>query len=303
MDLSFVIHRSNVNAWECDENGHLNVRYFIGKNYQGLVHLLAEVGLTPTCVQRYAVLRARLASQHVRFHLEARLALPITIHGAVVAHNGASIELYSELRHTVNDTLYTSFNSEIEIVDLKDGQRRSVEIDDWGSGFELPKHGRIRSLPPGDVPVAALADALAMGYMETGRGTVLTEECDPHGRMEIYQYSGRMSDCIANFSAMTQSDEEFSRRGSGELGSAVIESRVDYDGELHVGDRFAVVSGLRSFTTKTQRLSHLMFDLDTGQLVAHNQGIAVALDLKTRRAVPFSEDRKARMLDRQLRVG
>ncbi|HJP36319.1 MAG TPA: acyl-ACP thioesterase, partial [Gammaproteobacteria bacterium] len=273
-NLPFIIHRSNVNAWECDENGHLNARYFIAKNCQGLAHLLAEIGLTPRVLANLGV-RVRLVSQHVRFHREALLSLPVTIRGAVLAHDGARFNFYSELCHTANGTLYTSFNSEVEVLDEKNDRLRDVDVADWGGAFDPPAHGRVRSLPPGDTPVASLGEALEMGYAETGRGTVMPEECDAHGRMSMYQYAGRASDSIANFMSMMQSEEEFNRRGRGELGGAVIEYRLDYYADLRDGDRFVIVSGLRSFTAKTKRLSHLIFDIETGRVVAHSQGIAV----------------------------
>ncbi|MDA0822874.1 MAG: thioesterase family protein, partial [Proteobacteria bacterium] len=126
------------------------------------------------------------------------------------------------------------------------------------------------------------------------------EECTRGGDMEVHQYTGRISDAIPNLMASMQSNEEFALRSSGELGGAVVEIRIDYYNPLTVGSRFVILSGLRSFTQKTMRLSHLVFDLDRDRLVLHSQGIGVALDLKTRRAAAFSDDRIDRMHKRQL---
>lgn len=294
-----IIHRSNVNAWQCDENGHLNVRYYIGKNHQGLPHLLAETGLTPR-ILRDSNVRPRLVDQHARFHREARLAMPLTVYGAIAASDGARVTAYCELRHSTNDMLYSTFNSQIDLVDRESGEVRCLDVDVRQSGFEVPEHGNIRSLHLEDAPAASVTEALELGYFESGRGTVMAEECDRDGRMEIYQYAGRVADAIPYFLSVMQSEKEFGLRAAGKLGGAVIENRVEYCRELQAGDRFVILSGSHSFATKTQRLSHLIFDLESGRLAAHIQGIAVALDLETRKAVPFSEERRARMRAHQI---
>lgn len=298
--LPYIVHRSSVNAWECDENGHLNVRHFIGKNYQGLVHLLAEIGLNQRLLRERGWGTA-IASQHIRFHREARMAMPITIRGQLVAQHGSRLVVYTELRHSRDDTLFTSFNSEIDIVDSKNRQPSDFDLPLDDPGFQVPRHGAARSLHAEKIPVTSVKQAHTMGYLESGRGTVMAEECDANGAMEFYQYGARIADAIPNFMSTVQSDAEFALRGSGELGGAVIESRADYYSVLSRNSRFVILSGVRSFTAKTKRLSHLIFDLDTELPVLHSQGIAVALDLKTRRAVPFSADRIERMQARQLK--
>ncbi len=299
--LPYTIHRSSVNAWECDDNGHLNVRHFIGKNYQGLIHLLAEIGLTQQTLRAHGW-RMQIASQHIRFHREARMAMPIAIYGQLVAQRHSRLVLYTELRHSQMDTLFTSFNSEIDIVDVDNEQAGSFDFPLDDSGFQVPEHGAVRSLHAEEIPAMSVSEALAMGYEESGRGTVMAEECDPDGAMEFYQYGARVADAIPNFMSTIQSEAEFALRGAGELGGAVIESRADYYSTLSRNSRFVILSGVRSFAAKTKRLSHLIFDLDTGLPVTHSQGIAVALDLRTRRAVPFSEDRIERMQARLLKA-
>jgi acyl-CoA thioester hydrolase len=298
-DLPFVIHQSGSNAWDCDENGHLNVRYYFAKTYQGLIHLLAELGLTRN---RLDSLNAKpvLVDQHVRLHKEVRLAVPVTIRGALVSQAGSRVTLYAEIRHSFEETLFATATSDFEITDRTSGEPIDVDTIRSITNFELPPEGMVKSLGPEDKPIFSAAQARDIGYIETARGTVMGEECNREGDMEAYQYTGRISDAIPNLMASMQSSEEFALRSSGELGGAVVEIRVDYYNPLTVGSRFVILSGLRSFTQKIMRLSHLVFDLDGDRLVLHSQGIAVALDLKTRRAVAFSDDRIERMHKRQL---
>ncbi|MDA0824713.1 MAG: thioesterase family protein, partial [Proteobacteria bacterium] len=144
-DLPFVIHRSGFNAWDCDENGHLNVRYYFAKTYQGLIHLLAELGLTQ---KRLDSLNAKpvLVNQHVRLHKEVRLAVPVAIRGALVSQAGSRITLYSEIRHSFEETLFTTATSDFEIINRTTEQPLEVEIIWPEHDFQLPSEGMIKSL-------------------------------------------------------------------------------------------------------------------------------------------------------------
>jgi acyl-CoA thioester hydrolase len=301
IELPYLIHRSAVNKWECDENGHLNVRYFFAKTHQGLTHLLAELGLTKA-VLNSSNAKAKIANQHVRLHREILQGVPVTIRGGLISHDDAKLVLYSEIRHTQDDTLFTTVTTSLHIVDVDTGALRGLEIGAAVNAIDVPEVGMIRSLQPESEPDTSVAMAATLGYLETARGTVMAEECDQTEEMENYQYAGHIADAIPNFMSTIQSVEELALRSAGELGGAVIEIRVDYYAPLAPGKRFVILSGLRSFTVKTMRMSHLFFDLDTDRLVLHSQGIAVALDLKARRAVPFTDDRIARMTTRQLRL-
>lgn len=291
-----VIHRSNVNAWDCDENGHLNVRYYISKNAQGLTHLLADLGLSPPRLAELE-LRPRLIVQHVRYHREARVAAPLVGTGRFVGVDGNRLMLYSELLNSMDATLYTTFNSELEFVDVN-GDRVPPPLGRDCIAGVPPEHGAVRSLPATAKPGLPLAQALAAGYVETGRGTVMADECDRAGRLEPYQYAARIADGIPNLMSTLQTPDEFALRAEGELGGAVIESRAAYHQELCAGERFVLLSGLRSFAAKTMHLSHLLFNLETNALAFSSEGIGVALDLRSRRAVPFAAERQALMRER-----
>ena len=41
----FACYRGCTNVWECDEMGHMNVRFYLGKAHQGLQQFGAFIGL------------------------------------------------------------------------------------------------------------------------------------------------------------------------------------------------------------------------------------------------------------------
>jgi acyl-CoA thioester hydrolase len=44
-DLPLDLYRGSVNAWECDENLHMNVRFFASRAMEGLAFLAAAIGM------------------------------------------------------------------------------------------------------------------------------------------------------------------------------------------------------------------------------------------------------------------
>ena len=59
-------YRGSVNAWECDENDHLNVRFYLAKTNQGLPFALDAIGLPAAALARIDA-HPRIRAQHVRF--------------------------------------------------------------------------------------------------------------------------------------------------------------------------------------------------------------------------------------------
>src|SRR5919206_3277462 len=91
----FVTHRGSVNAWECDENDHLNVRYHVAKLNEGLPFVLDQLGHGRPALARMGA-RARVLGQHVRFLAEARMATPLTVAAGIAARSPRSLAVYSE---------------------------------------------------------------------------------------------------------------------------------------------------------------------------------------------------------------
>ena len=85
-------YRGSVNAWECDENDHLNVRFFLAKVDQGLPFTLDALGLRAAMQEQKA--RPRIRAQHVRFLREARLATPLTAWAGLATSASQGQSLY-----------------------------------------------------------------------------------------------------------------------------------------------------------------------------------------------------------------
>jgi len=291
-------YRGSVNAWECDENSHLNVRFLLAKVDQGLPFALDALGLRPA---EHGAL-PRIRSQHVRFLREARLAAPLTAYAGLAASNDNVLTFYSELRHSRTEEVMAAVLTEVELVGA-DGTRRRVALPRDAVTCEVPEHGLPRGIGPGAAKLRPeQGSAAELGFVEIGRGCISPWECDLQGELEPFQYVGRISDSVVNLMAHFQTDEELSRRSRGEEGGALVELRIVHHAPLRKGDLFTIESGIAAVGRKTQHIVHLFFDGRTGACVATAEGIAVAMDLKTRRAVELPEERRRRIEARLLRL-
>ncbi len=285
-------YRGSVNAWECDENAHLNVRFFLAKVDQGLPFALHALGLREQ--------RPRIRAQHVRFLREARLATPLTAWTGLAA--GPGLTLYSELRHSRTEEVMAAVLTEVDFL-AADGTPHVPSLPAGAARCEVPEHGAPRGIGAGAASLRPERGAVAeLGFVEIGRGSVAPWECDLHGELESFQYVGRISDSVVNLMAQFQTDEELSRRSRGEEGGALVELRIVHHAPLREGDLFTIQSGIAAVGRKTQHIVHLVFDERSRACVASAEGIAVAMDLKTRRALELPEERRQRIEARLLRL-
>jgi acyl-CoA thioester hydrolase len=287
-------YRGCVNAWECDENDHLNVRFYVAKANQGLPFVLDAIGMSPAVLEKAAA-RPRIRAQHVRFLKESRPATPLTVEAGLAAEHGHRLTLYSEVRHTLTGEVSATLLTELEFTGV-DGASRPVSPSRNAPRCTVPEHGSPRGIDVAPEPLRPAYDSIAeMRFVEIGRGAVAPWECDSAGEMELFQYVGRMSDSVVNLLARFQTEEELSRRSVGIEGGALVELRVAFHAPLRTGSLFTIHSGIAAAGRKTQHFVHLFFDEVSRACVATAQGVAVAMDLKTRKAIVLPEARRRRI--------
>ena len=287
-------YRGCVNAWECDENDHLNVRFYLAKANQGLPFVLEAIGLKPAALEKTGA-RPRIRVQHVRFLKESRPATPLTIEAGLAAEEGHRLTIYSEVRHSLNGDVLATLLTELEFVS-GDGAPWPVSPSRDAPRCTVPEHGSPRGIAPAREALRPSRETIAeMGFVEIGRGAVASSECDPTGDLELFQYVGRMSDSVVNLLARFQTDEELSRRSTGIEGGALVELRIAFHAPLRAGSLFTIQSGIAAAGRKTQHFVHLFFDEVSRACVATAEGIAVAMDLKTRKAIELPEARRLRI--------
>lgn len=285
MQALTAVFYGSVNRWECDENDHLNVRFYAQKMHQTLVAGLLDLGLvTPTVLP--ATLR-QLSSQHMRYVAEARIAAPLTGLFGLLQATAADFTVLTELRNTQTGQVQAAFTHHF---------RTPLAQTDLTT-VALPEHAGSRGLDtaPSAYANLSLQEARAHGFTTIGRGVIQPDECTAAGELLAHLYMGRVSDSMPNLWAKFAEADSTVTRGDGEEGGAVLEYSMHYNGQLAEGERFEVVSGVRQLAAKTQHFAHQVYSVDTGHCVVAAEAVAIALDLKARRAMAISPARRAAM--------
>ena len=291
------VWRGGVNAWECDDMGHLNVRFYVARAMEGLVGLAGALGM-PGAFRQQANATLVVKDHHIRFLKEARSRAPLHMVAGVLELDESHGRFLQLLFHSATGEIAASFQTVVSHATATDGRpfpwsARARELAD-SLKIETPHHAAPRSL--GLEPAsgaASLAAAERLGLIRLGGGAVGAGDCDVFGRMRPDCFIGRVSDGIPGLGAALRSVDGQARLEQQGVGGAALEYRVSYSAWPRAGDRFEIRSGLADFGERTQRLVHWILDPESGQAWATAEAVAVALDLELRRIIPISaEDQK-----------
>jgi len=295
MSNMIEVARSSVQTWECDQMGHMNVKFYVAKADEGLHALAAALGLSPrTQGSDRAALIPR--EQHIRFHRELRPGAPYVVNGGVLVAKNEGLILYEEMQNVVTGTVAATFVTRAEWADatVRGGLPLPVIAVAKAAPLmiDLPAQGQPRGLDMAPARTApTLAEAENLGLVTTFRGTVLPEHCDAHGYMLTSHYMGRISDAIPNLIAQTRGED----RSNSSTGGAALEYRFVYRMPACQGDLLVLKSGLRSVSSKTYIWCHWLFDAESGACFATAEAVAVAMDLTTRKAIEIPSAMRAHL--------
>lgn len=291
------LYRGSINTWECDEMGHMNVRFYVAKMMEGLAELAHVGGLAHAFRARtQSTLRPR--DQHIRFIKEAHAGAPFTMTGCVLEVSEASVLVYQQITHQ-DGAPCASFRTWVDHVDVGTGM-----VFAWTAETRA-KLEALKDQPPAEtaprsvdmgVPArarATLADADAVNAPVIGRGVVLPQQIDLTGAMMPEFFMARVSDSIAHLLRPWREKVREAALARGEqlrMGGAVLEYRIVYRRWPRAGDRFVIRSGRGFRQEKVHSFIHWILDPDTGVAWMTSEAVAVSLNLDTRKIIPSSPE-------------
>lgn len=301
--LGVEVWRGCVNTWECDEMGHMNVRFYVAKAMEGLVGLAAALGM-PQAFSPYANATLLLREQHIRFLREARPGAPLAMRGCVLDIGESEARLLLVLFHASGEPA-ASFQTVVAHVTAGDDPRPFAwprqALDLAGPlTAPIPPYAAARSVSLAPFSSqASLPRADALGLIPISAGAIGGQDCDVFGRMRAEQFIGRVSDGIATLAARTRAVVlESAEPRPQRIGGAVLEYRLVQLDWPRAGDRFVVRSGMAGIEDRTQRLVHWMLDPHSGKAWGTSEAVAVTLDLDTRKIVTASTEARAALRER-----
>jgi acyl-CoA thioester hydrolase len=294
------LYRGSINTWECDEMGHMNVRFYVAKAMEGLAELVHVVGLGHAFrANAQSTLRPR--DQHIRFMKEAHAGAPFTMTGCVLEVSETSVLLYQQITHQSGEPC-AAIRTWVDHVDVDTGapftwtsdtRRRMKAMTDVAPEACAP-----RSIDLSVVPrkTATMADADAIGAPVIGRGVVLPQQIDQTGRMMPEFFIGRVSDSVGHLLRPWREKVGREAEARGEtvkLGGAVLEYRLAYRRWPRAGDRFVIRSARGFQKEKTHSFVHWLIDPVSGEAWCTTEAVAVVLNLATRKIMPATAELQA----------
>ncbi|HQP68397.1 MAG TPA: thioesterase family protein [Quisquiliibacterium sp.] len=288
------IGMGSVQISECDQMGHLNVRYYVARADEALANLAHALGMGPRALRAQG-LRLGVLDHHIRFIGELHVGAPFRFRGGVLGRDADTLVVLQEMRNTATDALAATFRVEVGLFDVASGERRPLPALPGADALhmELPAHAAPKGLnltTPRARPHWDEAERLGL---EQGHvGAVSARECDRDGWLTTDGIIARVWDGASNL--------PWRRPPPGpqtvKIGGAALEYRLHYHATPRAGDLITVRSGLREIGTKTTVATNWLFDRESGLACATAELVGVRFDLSTRKALEIDDETRARMM-------
>ncbi len=299
--LPAPLYQGSVNAWECDEGGHLNVRFHLERAMIGLAHMAHALDMprafTPSAGATLAPLEA-----HIRFLKEALPGAPLSMHGGVLDMSDAEARICLDMRHA------DGAPASVFTLRVAHASTRDFKPFPWSSRTREaalaimcppPAHALARSIDLARAPrEASLELAKALGARRIGATLVTPDQCDAFGRLRGDHLMGRVSDSVPNLLVQWRRDLADAMAASGanvQPAGAVVEARLIFRAWPRAGDLIEVRTGIAEIADKTLRLVHWLLDPASGQAWASLEVIALTFDALTRKAITPAPEARARV--------
>jgi acyl-CoA thioester hydrolase len=280
--------RGCANAWECDELGHLNVRFYLAKAWEAVGDLSERISMSgafgPGSV---ATLLPRDIS--IRYLGEVHPGTPLVIEGAIVHVKAKSAGIYLIVRNAASNSVSAIFTMRLD--HCVAGSRKRFA---WPNRIRSELDARLSEIPEAATPRSlytgprkkriCLSDADALKLAEIGRGRINPEDCGPFRQMMPEHLQGKISNSVANFSEAFPEQTAAHASGSVKIGGALLEGRICVRRWPKIGDGYVIRSGVQYADRNIRSIIHWVFDKQ-GRLLWSMQGIAGILDLSARKLV------------------
>lgn len=287
-------------TWECDANGHLNVRHHVAKSMEALASFTAELGM-PRAFARSAETTLVVREQHIRFLREVHAAQAIFTTGGVLEMGETDARLMLTAHH-LSGQVAAVFQVVVEHVTASELRPfpwpERVRQKAAALKLSVPPELAPRSIPIDPVTSqASHARALELGLTRTGLGVITEQQCDSFGRMRAEMLMSRISDGIQRVTYRHRTGaHQRENAGKSRIGGAALEYRLVYLDWPTAGDRVELRSGTKGCDARFRRLVHWLVDPDSGKPWGSAEAVVASFDLEARKILPLSEETQAAIM-------
>ncbi|WP_339634004.1 thioesterase family protein [uncultured Sneathiella sp.] len=279
-------YRGNVNSWECDQMGHMNVQFYMARGSEAFGHFQNALGLSPPVI-RESKKGLRFKSLRIQFKAE--------VHAGSILHGLCGMrEVVGDILHGfihLYDTAYNRLSAVFEF---------SAVYTDFVSNEALPLPSSLRDTAEAlcdehpDIYLPApfsgtLMPCSSLDHMfESSRSSVNTWECDNFNHIEMRHIVGYFSDAATHIiGAIGLTRAEIRRRN---LGSAALDYYTEFHAPIKMSTPIVLKSGLISAERKIFRFGHNLVDLDSGNIAVTTTVVGCYFDMSLRKSVALPDE-------------
>jgi acyl-CoA thioester hydrolase len=292
------VWRGGVNPWECDEMGHMNVRFYARIAAEGLAAFAPHLALAGA-FREGAQSTLLIREQHIRYLREAQNRAALYMTAQVVELGDTDARILLLLVHASDDRPCASFLTRVSHVTTIENRPflwpRAAREAALGLMAAAPDFALPRSLT--DTPfktTATLARAEALDLTTIGAGALMRRDLDQFGRMEPDLFIGKVSDGVTRLvNPFRETVVEHAAVKPTRVGGAVLEYRVAYLDWPRAGDRYVIRSGVAGVDGRGQRMIHWMLNPASGKPWAVSEAYVVTFDLDARKMTPVTDEAQA----------
>lgn len=278
-------YRGEALAWEADDLGHLNMRFYFARSGQARVGLLSTLGLT-NAFKTSAFSTAIVRDQHIHYMAELLPGRGIIVETAIIELNETDMTIVHMIKGAP-DTLSATITEKITHISTRTKaafpwpnrvreMARKFTVDP--PQLSLPRNIDLKE----EAGLPSVAAAEKLGLQRIGQGAFVPTECDVFGHVRPYDLIGRVSDSVQHITSGWP-DIEFT--GNHSVSGALLEARLIHRKRPEAGDCYVIYSGLRNASTNVRELCHWILDPVSGTCWASMIGVACKFDLKARRLI------------------
>jgi acyl-CoA thioester hydrolase len=292
------VWRGGVAAWECDEMGHLNVRFHLARASQGLAGVAAALGM-PHAFAAHGAATLIVREHHIRFLREARSGDLLHMTASVVDIDETEATIQLVLIHSGSGEAASTFLTRVAHAACRTARpfawpgRARAAAEALKAPLAANVGPRSVHTPPFDQP-PTLAIAQAKGLARTGLSIAGPDDCDVFGRLRTEMFMGRISASIGHAVDPVRRAAQAAYPDA-RIGGAALEYRFVYFEHPRAGDHIEVRAAVIEVDAKLVRLRHWLLDPRTGAPWAAAENVSVNFDLDRRKIVALPVEAVAQL--------
>lgn len=286
MNKVIPCYRGTVDAWECDQMGHMNVQFYMEKGSQAFGHLQNIVNISP---------------EFIREHKKCLCFKTLRIQYKAEVHAGSALHGLAGIRKVENETVHGFIHLfESAFSRLSAVYEFTAQYTDLISNEPLPLptdvHKAANALAddhpdmyrPSEFKGALMPNRHLANMIESARASIDVWQCDTFDHIEMRHIVGYFSDAATHILNSVGLTREIVRERN--LGSAALDYYSEFHRPIKMSAPIVLKSGLMGAEGKIFRFGHNLIDLDSNEIAVTTTVLGCYFDMSSRKSVPLPQE-------------